>query len=199
MKTVRNIAATERSASRLRPTTGDSIAATDIPIRTRVLPVGLVLTPSFDGKEDRGLYDTLVTELPGMLNWSLEGRDRLYKRGYFIQPDSGKERLQQLADLARPESSMLRDCTEMKPGGILLQGDLFQVCECWCCENGITHSGTAQTFARHVHTAWPGLDVARVGPRGNQERYWKGLRLKPEWAQRLLKAQSAKPAQPEEP
>src|SRR5262245_21250611 len=40
-KTFRNIAATERSASRLRPTTGDSIAATDIPIRTRVLPVGL--------------------------------------------------------------------------------------------------------------------------------------------------------------
>src|SRR5262249_43163774 len=41
IKTFRNIAATERSASRLRPTTGDSIAATDIPIRTRVLPVGL--------------------------------------------------------------------------------------------------------------------------------------------------------------
>src|SRR5262245_11149433 len=84
----------------------------------------------------------------------------------------------------RPESAMLRDCTEMKPGGILLQGDLFQVWECWCGDNGITHSGTAQTFARHVHTAWPWLDVARVGPRGNQERYWKGRMLKPAWAQR---------------
>src|SRR5262249_30551331 len=41
IKTFRNIAATARSASRLRPTTGDSLAATDIPIRTRVLPVGL--------------------------------------------------------------------------------------------------------------------------------------------------------------
>src|SRR5262245_2536803 len=89
--------------------------------------VVLVLTQSFDGTEDRGLYDTLVTELPGMLNWSLEGRDRLDKRGYFIQPDSGNERLQQFDDLASPESAMLRDCTEMKPGGILLQGDLFQV------------------------------------------------------------------------
>src|SRR5262249_1027941 len=42
IKTFRNIAATERSASRLRQTTGDSIAATDIPIRTMVLPGGLV-------------------------------------------------------------------------------------------------------------------------------------------------------------
>ena len=36
----------------------------------------LMLTRSFFGEEDTGLFERLIPELPGILNWALEGRDR---------------------------------------------------------------------------------------------------------------------------
>ena len=47
----------------------------------------LMLTNSFYGREDRRLTDRLLTELPGILNWSIAGWQRLNRRGYFLQPN----------------------------------------------------------------------------------------------------------------
>ena len=38
---------------------------------------------SFLGEEDVSLTDALLRELPGILNWAIEGRQRLYSRGRF--------------------------------------------------------------------------------------------------------------------
>lgn len=43
----------------------------------------LNLTQSFLGREDTTLTDRLMTELPGIFNWALDGLDRLQKRGRF--------------------------------------------------------------------------------------------------------------------
>jgi putative DNA primase/helicase len=48
--------------------------------------VVLLLTKSFLGKEDLTLTDKLLTELPGILNWSLAGLERLRQRGRFNMP-----------------------------------------------------------------------------------------------------------------
>jgi putative DNA primase/helicase len=40
-------------------------------------------TTSFCGIEDIGMTDKLVTELPGILNWAVKGRQRLRLRGRF--------------------------------------------------------------------------------------------------------------------
>jgi hypothetical protein len=45
----------------------------------------LTLKHSFYDKEDHGLEKRFSPELPGILNWALEGRDRLIKRGHFVQ------------------------------------------------------------------------------------------------------------------
>jgi len=42
----------------------------------------LMLTQSFYGREDPSLTARLLTELPGILNWSLHGYRRLRQRGY---------------------------------------------------------------------------------------------------------------------
>src|SRR5262249_49308337 len=68
--------------------------------------VVLVLKQSFYGKEDLDLYNHLVLELSGILNWALDGRDRLYTRGHFIQPKSGAILVEQIADLTSPVSAM---------------------------------------------------------------------------------------------
>jgi P4 family phage/plasmid primase-like protien len=44
---------------------------------------------SFYGKEDIRLTVKLLTELPGILNWAIEGLDSLWRRGHF--PDKASE------------------------------------------------------------------------------------------------------------
>jgi hypothetical protein len=45
-------------------------------------------TRSFGGKEDIALTDKLLKELPGILNWAIEGWKRLHSRGHFEIPDN---------------------------------------------------------------------------------------------------------------
>ena len=69
----------------------------------------LILRNSFYGKEDHELTDKLAMELPGILNWSLRGLDRLRARGYFRMPQSSTDAIHQLEDLASPITAFLRD------------------------------------------------------------------------------------------
>jgi P4 family phage/plasmid primase-like protien len=48
--------------------------------------VVLIMTVSFFGNEDQTLTNKLATELPGILNWAIDGYKRLNKRGYFVMP-----------------------------------------------------------------------------------------------------------------
>jgi putative DNA primase/helicase len=145
----------------------------------------LVLKHSFYGREDLGLYDRLTTELPSILNWALEGRDRLYARGWFVQPRSADDLIEELADLNSPESAMLRECTETKVGAWIEQAQLFRAWQLWCSINGRDQPGTTQTYARNVRTAVPWIGVKRHGPKGEQERCWEGLRLTEVWVKKL--------------
>src|SRR5690606_10348188 len=54
---------------------------------------------SFYGREDPTLSERLLEELPGILNWSLTGLKRLLKRGYFVQPESAAEAIEELYEL----------------------------------------------------------------------------------------------------
>jgi putative DNA primase/helicase len=139
----------------------------------------LALTESFYGKEDHGLFERLVPELPGILNWALEGRDRLYARGYFVQPASAADLMQEFADLGSDEATFLRERCEVDAAASVEQKRLFVAWQAWCVENGKTNVGTTHTFNRNVRAAMPVLSVVREGPRGHQERCWKGLRLLP--------------------
>ena len=62
----------------------------------------LVLTKTFYGEEDTQLTNRLATELPGILNWAIEGRRRLQRRGYFIQPESAGDLVDNLQELDHP-------------------------------------------------------------------------------------------------
>lgn len=137
----------------------------------------LVLKESFYGKEDLGLFDKLVVELPGILNWALEGRDRLYSRGYFQQPASADDLIQEFQDLGSPEATFLKTKTAISPGHSVAQKELFAAWQRWCEENGREHAGTAQSFGRNVRAVLSWITTRQLGPAGAQERHWEGLRL----------------------
>lgn len=67
----------------------------------------LETTQSFIGREDKHLEHDLLAELPGILVWAIQGYARLRERGYFEQPESGKNTLHQLEHLTSPIKKFL--------------------------------------------------------------------------------------------
>ncbi|MEZ6152371.1 MAG: phage/plasmid primase, P4 family [Pirellulaceae bacterium] len=76
----------------------------------------LAMTQSFYGKEDIGLTDRLLVELPGILNWAIEGWRRLRERGQFLMPLAVEEMVQEMQDLASPLGAFVRDSCYVGPG-----------------------------------------------------------------------------------
>jgi putative DNA primase/helicase len=113
----------------------------------------LRLVHSFYGREDLVLTDKLLTELPGILNWSIEGLRRLRHRGHFVQPASAAEAVQELEDLSSPIGAFLREKCEIKPGRTVEADLLFQTWCSWCKTQGRDHPGTVQSFGRDLRAA----------------------------------------------
>jgi putative DNA primase/helicase len=138
----------------------------------------LALAESFYGREDHGLMDKLLPELPGILLWALEGWDRLNRRGRLIQPQSCSELIGQFEDLGSPIGTFVRDKCEVGPGYEIKQDSLFEQWKAWCDETGREHPGTVQTFGRNLQSFVPWLKVLRPRVMGVQVRYYTGIRLK---------------------
>jgi putative DNA primase/helicase len=138
----------------------------------------LALHESFYGREDHELLDRFIPELPGILNWALEGRDRLYARGHFVQPQSSAELIQQFEDLGSPIGAFLRERCEVGSGLEVMQQKLFEEWKNYCQEIGREHPGTIQTLGRNLRAALPWLKVTNPRVLGVQVRHWQGLRLK---------------------
>lgn len=138
----------------------------------------LQLTQSFYGREDHALLERLSPELPGILNWALEGRDRLYQRGHFVTPQSSLDLVQQFESLGSPIGVFLRDCCLVQQGCTVPQADLFAAWQMWCGLNGRDKPGTAQSFGRNLHSAVPWVKETRPrGDDGSRVRYYEGIGL----------------------
>jgi len=137
----------------------------------------LILTKTFYGQEDHALTDRLLTELPGILNWSIEGWRRLKARGYFMQPPSADEAIRELEDLGSPIGAFLRDRCVIAPGRSVAVTRLFEVWCGWCSEQGRDKPGTAQTFGRDLRAVVPGLNVIQPREDGDRLRLYQGVGL----------------------
>ena len=123
--------------------------------------VTLRLTESFYGKEDTGLTDRLLDELPGILNWAIEGWQRLHQRGHFLIPTSVKDVVQEIEDLSSPVSAFVRDECIVGPGHRVLVDVLYDVWRRWCEQEGRQIVTTKQTFGRDLAAAVAGVTRRR--------------------------------------
>ena len=140
--------------------------------------VTLVLTRSFYDKEDPDLTDKLLTELPGILNWALDGWDRLHKQGHFTVPASSKEVMQELEYLSSPILKFIEEeCFHTPEGGIAVD-ELFIAWTLWCGNEGRNFSGTKATFGRDLRAAYPQLKKSRPNVDGKRPYYYEGIALK---------------------
>jgi putative DNA primase/helicase len=118
---------------------------------------------SWFGREDTGLTDELLAELPGILQWSLDGLARLQARGHFVQPGAANELLQELEDLGSPVAAFLRERCTLGPTCAIEVSALYHAWQTWCDEQGVQHPTNASTFGRDLRAACPGVKRGRTG------------------------------------
>lgn len=134
---------------------------------------------TFLGKEDKSLDSKLSNELPGILNWAINGWQRLRERGRFSQPESGGELLQELRDLTSPVGMFVRQTCITGPEWSVGVEDIYAAwCE-WCKDHGREHPGTQQSFGRDLRAAVSGLSVGQQGSGINRSRRYDGVAFKP--------------------
>ena len=121
----------------------------------------LTVTESFYNREDHTLTPRLLEELPGILNWAIEGWRDLQETGRFQQPESAAEAIQELEDLGSPVGAFVRDRCVRGPTQSVSASDLFGEWKNWCEEHGQAQTGDTQAFGRNLRAALPKLNTAR--------------------------------------
>jgi putative DNA primase/helicase len=139
----------------------------------------LLLRLSFFGREDLGLAGRLLSELPGIMNWSLVGYRRLQQRGHFVQPASANQAVEELEALGSPVKAYVRERCSIGHGHSVPADLLYQDWRMWCENNGRKEPGTKQWFGRDLKAAVPGLQTKRPKEGEDRVRVYEGISLEP--------------------
>lgn len=138
--------------------------------------VVLCLTRSFYGSEDPSLTRRLLDEAPGILNWALDGSDRLTARGHFTQPAASLDAIDALDDLASPVATFVRDRCEVGPAHTVFVDVLYRAWRAWCHATD-DEPGTREIFGRDLRAALPTVHKRRGRKGEHREHYYEGIRL----------------------
>ncbi|MGO9157748.1 DNA primase family protein [Mycobacterium sp.] len=160
------------------PVLPDSSAA----VLSRILTIETVVT--FEGCEDRGLDNDLAAELPGILNWALDGLDELLANGELQQPESGRDVLHDLDDYSNHVRRFLQSggC-ELKNGVSTECQRLWTAFNSWCALNGIEGKLNSVWLGRQLRPAMrdlaPGVKFERKqhDPEPGRPYYYEGIDL----------------------
>jgi putative DNA primase/helicase len=140
----------------------------------------LVTEKSFFGREDLGLLQRLLPELPGIMNLAIAGWHRLRERGHFIQPASSIQALEDLENLTNPTGAFLREVCEIGPGRQVECSLLFCYWRAWAEKQNRQHVGTVQAFGVNIRAGMPGLRISQPRQEGGRARCYEGIALKPD-------------------
>ncbi|MCK1679407.1 NTP-binding protein [Bradyrhizobium sp. 147] len=127
----------------------------------------LLFKKSFYGKENVGLTDELLDELPSILNWAIEGYERLLSRGYFEQPKNAKETIEAMEALGSPIKAFIAEECIVGPTQEV-EVDLLYTHYCTWCEKARLIPRSKQWFGRDLSSALPGLKTRK--PRSDDAR-----------------------------
>jgi putative DNA primase/helicase len=131
---------------------------------------------SFYGREDVSLTDKLLAELPGILNWALDGLERLDGRGRFTEPLSGQAEAEAVRRLSDPIGAFLDDWCQIGPDRSISLDALYLRYKAWCESEGRTKDTTTkEIFSRDLRPKIPGLVTKRERIGGKQTRHLYGV------------------------
>lgn len=140
----------------------------------------LVLEKTFYGSENPRLTEELLEEAPSILNWALEGWDRLAARGHFLVPSASEEAVRQLEDLSSPVGAFVRERCRL---GAALQVEKDLLYAAWreWCEAAGSKPSPKSVFLRDLRAAFPHVREARPREGERRVRVLGGIGLDPRY------------------
>jgi putative DNA primase/helicase len=122
----------------------------------------LLTTQSWLGKEDYGLENRLRGELTGILNWGLDGLERLTvtNKNRFTPTEGAVEAIGAMRDMASPARAFVRERCELGPGKQADCDGLYKSFREWCDDSGVSKPAK-HVFGRNLRAAFPSIKVTR--------------------------------------
>ncbi len=162
--------------------TADTNAIPQIPEPTDSMKRRIVIIDwpiSFKGREDRNLQEKLLEELPGILNWLVQGAKNYYRGGLLKVPESVQRATDALWESVDSvgqwiESECVRDTSARTDCKIL--GRSYAA---WCQENRIPECGNWK-FNRRLRSS--GIETNK----SNGRCFANGLRLRTQLEQNFI-------------
>jgi putative DNA primase/helicase len=144
--------------------------------------VTLYFSQDFTGREDRGLTEKLLGELPGILNWALDGLDRLRKQGHFTTTENAESDLEEMERNASKEKGFAYDRCEIGELGFMVEKEkLYEQFKAWSFSQGYPVAVELPTFIRNLKASFPSIDTNYRPPRqpdgGRPRGPLRGIRL----------------------
>jgi putative DNA primase/helicase len=140
----------------------------------------LPLIETFLGREDLSLTDSLLTELPSILNWARDGWLRLRARGRFLDLPLSDEMRDDIRELNSPIHAFVTEwCDRDDDKSSIARRDLFAGYQRWCKAQGRDHPGTEQQFGQRLSAAYPAIRSTR--PRTgdpSRPRFYHGITIR---------------------
>lgn len=172
-----------RQAISARPTAKIMISTNSLPrfndktlgVWRRILLVPFDKTIS-EGAQVKHLAELLKKELPGILNWALEGMKNLNEAGRFTIPETNVDLIEQYRRDSDPARAFLLENYTTSPNAASIAcSQLFGEYKTFCDENGCRPMNN-RTFGQQVRRIFPDTERSRIGSK-QAERKWiyKGL------------------------
>jgi putative DNA primase/helicase len=151
-----------------------AVASRFIPYETEV---------SFLGREDPNLPAKLLTELPGILNWALDGLDRVAEQNRLTVPAASASVQQDLEAYTSPVSQFVRDRCIVDSTLSCTKEDLYREWQRWSAGQGHTLPITRATFGVRLKAAVPSLDTGKRTTEDGRKNLYIGIGLQREPSQ----------------
>lgn len=131
----------------------------------------LEMRPIPESKRDPSLKDKIKAEGAGILNWALDGFERLQKRGRFVIPQCIQQATENFKASSDTEAAFVADKCETGATHETGGQELYDSYRTWCERNG--HKAKSIT---RVAEEWRRLGFEKVEKKTGS--IWVGLRLK---------------------
>lgn len=128
---------------------------------------------------DPTIIDKLTTpeELSGLLNWALEGRQRLIQNGRFTKNQTAEEIQELYEEMSDPVTAFIRSCVELDPEGVVTKDDLYNAYHGFCRMKGYSPV-LKNILTNELKPRILGLGEGKRKIDGKRSYVWTGISLK---------------------
>ncbi|MEO7863890.1 MAG: phage/plasmid primase, P4 family [Nitrospirales bacterium] len=140
--------------------------------RLILLPFPVNIAPE---KQNAGLEEKLATELPGILNWAIQGAISLYRKGQFEEPPQSIAARLIYQKESNPARLFFDDCCKTGKGGLVMTRHCYEQYVLYVTGRGYKALNEGK-FKKEV-LRLPGVKEKRVLLNGTKRRVYRGITI----------------------